>query len=194
MSETRLNRAIAGAGVLLILLFLAALLNPLLASPGDPPAATVTSQVVSNDPVTDSALAHQAVTADVVSAVHVQASQAHAAVLAAQAAAEAKAKAAAAAAPPAAPPAPVAAPVSGTDYAASAFGQCVRSREQGGSYAWGPGNGGGAYQFLYSTWVRYGGAGSMYGNAGPAYQDQVFNNAVAINHGMDWTPYDGCVL
>ncbi len=78
------------------------------------------------------------------------------------------------------------------DAAHSALGICVRNSEEGGSYAWGPGNGGGAYQFLLSTWERYGGAASEYGHAGPGYQDQIFDNAVAAGGASNWTAYDGC--
>lgn len=78
------------------------------------------------------------------------------------------------------------------DAAHSALGTCVRNSEEGGSYAWGPGNGGGAYQFLLSTWERYGGAASEYGVAGPAYQDQIFDNAIAAGGASNWTAYDGC--
>jgi muramidase (phage lysozyme) len=69
---------------------------------------------------------------------------------------------------------------------------CIRDAEEGGSYAWGPGNGGGAYQFLLGTWEHYGGAASEYGTAGPAYQDQIFNNAIAAGGASNWTDYDGC--
>ena len=55
---------------------------------------------------------------------------------------------------------------SGSDPAHSALGICIRNSEEGGSYAWGPGNGGGAYQFLLGTWEKYGGAASQYGVAG----------------------------
>ncbi len=89
--------------------------------------------------------------------------------------------------PPASPP-----PSSGSDAAHSALGICIRNAEEGGSYAWGPGNGGGAYQFLLSTWERYGGAGSEFGVAGPAYQDQIFDNAIAAGGASNWTAYDGC--
>jgi Transglycosylase-like domain len=78
------------------------------------------------------------------------------------------------------------------DAAHSALGICIRDAEEGGSYAWGPGNGGGAYQFLASTWERYGGAASEYGVAGPAYQDQIFDNAIAAGGASNWTNYDGC--
>jgi len=83
-------------------------------------------------------------------------------------------------------------PSSGGDAAHSALGICIRNAEEGGSYAWGPGNGGGAYQFLLSTWERYGGAASEYGVAGPAYQDQIFDNAIAAGGASNWTAYDGC--
>jgi hypothetical protein len=78
------------------------------------------------------------------------------------------------------------------DAAHSALGICVRNAEEGGSYAWGPGNGGGAYQFVLSTWERYGGAASEYGVADPAYQDRIFDNAVAAGGASNWTNYDGC--
>lgn len=73
-----------------------------------------------------------------------------------------------------------------------AFGACVRAAENGGSYSWATGNGGGAYQFLYSTWVAYGGDPSLYGNAGPAYQDQIFMNAINAGGQSNWSLYDGC--
>jgi Transglycosylase-like domain len=96
---------------------------------------------------------------------------------------------------PAAPP-PSAAPpppsTGGGDPAHSALGNCIRNAEEGGSYAWGPGNGGGAYQFLLSTWENYGGAASEFGVAGPAYQDQIFDNAVNAGGASNWTAYDGC--
>jgi hypothetical protein len=78
------------------------------------------------------------------------------------------------------------------DAAHSALGICIRNAEEGGSYAWGPGNGGGAYQFLLGTWEKYGGAASEYGVAGPAYQDQIFDNAIAAGGASNWTAYDGC--
>jgi hypothetical protein len=80
----------------------------------------------------------------------------------------------------------------GANAADSSLGVCIRDAEEGGSYAWGPGNGGGAYQFELSTWERYGGAASEYGVAGPAYQDQVFDNAIAAGGASNWTDYDGC--
>lgn len=89
--------------------------------------------------------------------------------------------------PTAAPP-----PSSGGDAANSPLGVCIRDAEEGGSYAWGPGNGGGAYQFQLSTWETYGGAASEYGVAGPAYQDQIFDNAIAAGGASNWTDYDGC--
>ena len=33
---------------------------------------------------------------------------------------------------------------------------------------------------------------SMIGVAGPAYQDQIFNNAIAAGGASNWTAYDGC--
>jgi hypothetical protein len=81
---------------------------------------------------------------------------------------------------------------SGGDAASSPLGVCIRNSEEGGSYAWGPGNGGGAYQFLLGTWEKYGGAASEYGVAGPAYQDQIFDNAIAAGGASNWTSYDGC--
>jgi len=92
-------------------------------------------------------------------------------------------------------PAPTAAPApssSGGDAASSPLGICIRNAEEGGSYAWGPGNGGGAYQFALGTWEKYGGAASEYGVAGPAYQDQIFDNAIAAGGASNWTSYDGC--
>lgn len=81
---------------------------------------------------------------------------------------------------------------SGGDAASSPLGVCIRNAEEGGSYAWGPGNGGGAYQFLLGTWEKYGGAASEYGVAGPAYQDRIFDNAIAAGGASNWTAYDGC--
>jgi hypothetical protein len=92
-------------------------------------------------------------------------------------------------------PSPSAAPTpssGGGDAASSPLGVCIRNSEEGGSYAWGPGNGGGAYQFLLGTWEKYGGAASEYGVAGPAYQDQIFDNAIAAGGASNWTSYDGC--
>jgi hypothetical protein len=80
----------------------------------------------------------------------------------------------------------------GGDAASSPLGVCIRDAEEGGSYAWGPGNGGGAYQFQLGTWEKYGGAASEYGVAGPAYQDQIFDNAIAAGGASNWTAYDGC--
>jgi len=97
------------------------------------------------------------------------------------------------AAPQPPPPSPAAPPVlGGGDPAHSALGICIRNSEEGGSYAWGPGNGGGAYQFLLSTWEKYGGAASQFGVAGPAYQDQIFDNAIAAGGASNWTAFDGC--
>ena len=113
-----------------------------------------------------------------------------------QAAQQASAQPTAAATPSATPaPAPAPAPTassSGADAAHSPLGACIRNAEEGGSYAWGPGNGGGAYQFQLSTWENYGGAASEFGVAGPAYQDQIFDNAIAAGGASNWTAYDGC--
>ena len=94
--------------------------------------------------------------------------------------------------PPSPPPSSPPPSSGGSDAAHSALGICIRNAEQGGSYAWGPGNGGGAYQFLLSTWEAYGGSASMFGVAGPSYQDQIFNNAIAAGGASNWTNYDGC--
>ena len=101
---------------------------------------------------------------------------------------------AAAAAQPTSSPSPSPAPSStgSTDAAHSALGICIRNAEEGGSYAWGPGNGGGAYQFVLGTWENYGGSASEFGIAGPAYQDQIFDNAIAAGGASNWTAYDGC--
>lgn len=80
----------------------------------------------------------------------------------------------------------------GSNPAASALGACIRGVEEGGSYAWGRGNGGGAYQFLLATWEKYGGSAGAYGSASAAYQNQIFNNAVAEGGASNWTDYDGC--
>jgi hypothetical protein len=45
---------------------------------------------------------------------------------------------------------------------------------------------------VLGTWETYGGAASQYGVAGPAYQDQIFNNAIAAGGASNWTNYDGC--
>jgi hypothetical protein len=81
---------------------------------------------------------------------------------------------------------------SGGDPAHSPLGDCIRNAEEGGSYAWGPGNGGGAYQFALGTWEHYGGAASEFGQAGSAYQDQIFDNAIRAGGASNWTNYDGC--
>jgi len=94
--------------------------------------------------------------------------------------------------PSAAPSSPPPNLSAGSDPAHSALGICIRNAEEGGSYAWGPGNGGGAYQFAIGTWEAYGGAASEFGVAGPAYQDQIFNNAIAAGGASNWTAYDGC--
>ena len=116
-----------------------------------------------------------------------------------QAARQQAQQAAAQPSPPAPAPAPSPSPSptstppsSGGDAAHSPLGVCIRNAEEGGSYAWGPGNGGGAYQFQLGTWETYGGAASEYGAAGPAYQDQIFDNAIAAGGASNWTNYDGC--
>ncbi|HTT51475.1 MAG TPA: hypothetical protein VMH35_08755 [Streptosporangiaceae bacterium] len=91
---------------------------------------------------------------------------------------------------PSSSPAPVRS--GGSDPAASPLGVCIRNAEEGGSYAWGPGNGGGAYQFQIGTWEKYGGAASEFGVAGPGYQDQIFDNAINAGGASNWTAYDGC--
>ena len=116
---------------------------------------------------------------------------------AAQRQAAQQAQQAAAQPPPSPSPSPTPSPAStppssGGDAAQSPLGVCIRNAEEGGSYAWGPGNGGGAYQFQLGTWETYGGAASEYGVAGPAYQDQIFDNAIAAGGASNWTNYDGC--
>lgn len=107
-------------------------------------------------------------------------------------AARQRAQQAPAPAPSSAPPPSNSTPPPTTDAAHSALGICIRNAEEGGSYAWGPGNGGGAYQFVLGTWETYGGAASEYGVAGPAYQDRIFDNAIAAGGASNWTAYDGC--
>ena len=50
----------------------------------------------------------------------------------------------------------------------------------------------GVYQFALGTWETYGGAASEFGVAGPAYQDRIFDNAIAAGGASNWTAYDGC--
>jgi len=118
----------------------------------------------------------------------------HLAVLAAARRAQQQAAAQSSPTPSATPSASATTPPSsgGSDAAHSALGICIRNAEEGGSYAWGPGNGGGAYQFQLGTWEHYGGAAGEYGVAGPAYQDQIFDNAIAAGGASNWTNYDGC--
>jgi len=130
---------------------------------------------------------------------HAVARRRHLAALAAARRARARAAAAArkaAARHPAPSPSPTAStppPSSGGgDAANSPLGVCIRNSEEGGSYAWGPGNGGGAYQFELGTWEHYGGAADQYGVAGKVYQDQIFDNAIAAGGASNWTAYDGC--
>jgi len=119
--------------------------------------------------------------------------------LAQQQAAQQQAQQAAQSPPPSPSPSPSSTPTptptatsAGGDAASSPLGVCIRNAEEGGSYAWGPGNGGGAYQFQLGTWETYGGAASEFGVAGPAYQDQIFDNAIAAGGASNWTAYDGC--
>ncbi|HET7012524.1 MAG TPA: hypothetical protein VFI65_01350 [Streptosporangiaceae bacterium] len=124
-----------------------------------------------------------------------QAAAAHRRHLAALAAARRAARASHSASPdptPTSSPTPTPPSSGGTDAAHSALGICIRNAEEGGSYAWGPGNGGGAYQFVLGTWERYGGAASEYGVADAAYQDKIFDNAIAAGGASNWTNYDGC--
>jgi Transglycosylase-like domain len=121
------------------------------------------------------------------------------AVVAARRARKAAAQAAASPSPSATPTSPTPAPSQsapvtsgGGDAAHTALGECIRNAEEGGSYAWGPGNGGGAYQFAEGTWEAYGGAASEFGVAGASYQDQIFDNAIAAGGAGSWTNYDGC--
>lgn len=82
---------------------------------------------------------------------------------------------------------------SGTSSAApGSFQQCVIQRENSGSYAWGTGDGGGAYQFEPSTWAAFAPPGAAYGSASPAQQDQAFRNAMAAGDSSAWSQYDGC--
>ena len=98
----------------------------------------------------------------------------------------------AAAQPTPAPSPAVGSTSGGSDPAHSALGDCIRNAEEGGSYAWGPGNGGGAYQFQIGTWEKYGGAAGEFGVAGASYQDQIFDNAINAGGASNWTAYDGC--
>ena len=109
-----------------------------------------------------------------------------------QAAQQAAAQQAAAQPTPTPSASPAATLSSGSDPAHSPLGVCIRNAEEGGSYAWGPGNGGGAYQFTLGTWEAYGGAAGEFGVAGPAYQDQIFDNAINAGGASNWTAYDGC--
>lgn len=59
---------------------------------------------------------------------------------------------------------------------------CIRAHESGGNYAE---HGGGAYQFLDSTWQAMGGTGSAQ-NASPAEQDA---RAVALQGQLGWRPW-----
>ena len=78
--------------------------------------------------------------------------------------------------------------------AGGSLGQCIRNGEESGSYAWGPGNGGGAYQFQLATWETYHGKPSLYGNASPAYQDKIFMRVVKAGPAAVCSAWaaDGC--
>jgi hypothetical protein len=80
---------------------------------------------------------------------------------------------------------------SGSGGGGGSCGSRIRFAENSGSYAWGTGNGGGAYQFTPSTWAAYAPAGAVWGSASPAQQDQAFQNAVSAVGTSPWTPFDG---
>jgi LysM repeat protein len=91
---------------------------------------------------------------------------------------------------------PVSVPVpmggSASGIPGGALGYCIKTHEEGLSWAWGPGDGGGGYQFHEATWVEFGGAPSEYGVADAAYQNSVFAHALAAGGASNWTLYDGC--
>ncbi len=70
---------------------------------------------------------------------------------------------------------------------------CIRQAENGGSYAWGTGDGGGAYQFEPSTWVY---ANQLDGgnpnNTSPANQDAAFSALYQAEGLAPWSG-DPCV-
>jgi LysM repeat protein len=75
----------------------------------------------------------------------------------------------------------------------SAFQACVIHAESGGNpQIWNASGHWGLYQFSYSTWVGHGGAPSLFGKAGGAYQTKVFWQTVRDDGTSDWAPYDGC--
>lgn len=81
------------------------------------------------------------------------------------------------------------------NYVATSLGQCILHAESGGDYSIGFNASGhwGAFQFAETTWEHYGGSAAEFGSASPAYQDQVFDNAMSTSGGyLNWTPYDGC--
>lgn len=82
----------------------------------------------------------------------------------------------------------------GTVQAApGSFQACVIARESGGNaQVWNATGHWGLYQFSYGTWVAHGGDPALFGNAGAAYQTQIFWNTVAKDGTSDWAPYDGC--
>lgn len=84
----------------------------------------------------------------------------------------------------------------GSNVNTGALGACIRNAENGSSYAWGTGNGGGAYQFEPGTWASYAPSGA-WGSASPAEQDAAFLAVVAAGpqavynaweHGTDTCP------
>jgi LysM repeat protein len=76
----------------------------------------------------------------------------------------------------------------------SSFQSCVIRAESGGnSQVMNSSGHYGLYQFSESTWEEYGGSAAEFGDATPAEQTQVFDNAMASPGGADnWAPYDGC--
>jgi hypothetical protein len=157
-------------------------------------AATSTGSVLTDDRMTTAVHRYVAARENrVVRRIKAAARRKHLAALAAARQARQQAAATPTPAPTPAPSSsPAAPPSSGGDAANSPLGVCIRNAEEGGSYAWGPGNGGGAYQFELGTWEHYGGAAGEYGSADAAYQDQIFDNAVAAGGASNWTDYDGC--
>lgn len=70
---------------------------------------------------------------------------------------------------------------------------CIRQAENGGSYQWGTGDGGGAYQFMPSTWSYVNSQdGGNPGNTSPSNQDAAFNWLYAHQGTAPWAG-DACV-
>lgn len=83
---------------------------------------------------------------------------------------------------------------SSTYTVSTSFQRCVIQRESGGNpQIWNGSGHWGLYQFSESTWEAHGGAASLFGHAGAAYQTVIFWNTVRVDGGSDWSPYDGCV-